>query len=123
MTDTATTPDTPTEGEADVLVDYDPEDDSIDHGTEDDFRMVFPPSDVAFPPITADTAEAFVSAVTAHVEGLPKRWRLDAAALAFELVGTVFAPHWAEQRARRSATWRRRPRWLSRRCGGTCCRQ
>ena len=92
--------------EADVLVDYDPEDEAIDHGVEDDFRMVLPPADVAFPTITADTAEGFVAAVTAHVEGLPKRWRLDASALAFELVGTTLAPYRAEQRARRSATWR-----------------
>lgn len=92
--------------EADVLVDYDPEDETIDHGAEDGFRMALPPADVAFPTITADTAEAFVAAITAHVEGLPKRWRLDASALAFELVGTVLAPYRAEQRARRSATWR-----------------
>lgn len=92
--------------EADVLVDYDPEDDAIDHDEEDRFRMVPPPSDVAFPPITATSAEGFATAVTAHVDGLPKRWRLDASALAFELVGTVLAPYWARQRARRSATWR-----------------
>ncbi|WIB78367.1 hypothetical protein DEJ28_04485 [Curtobacterium sp. MCPF17_002] len=88
--------------EADVLVDYDPEDESIDHADEDGYRFVRPPTSIAFPPVTSD----FDTAFTAHVEGLPKRWRLDASALAFELVGTVLAPYWAEQRARRSATWR-----------------
>jgi len=88
--------------EADVLVDYDPEDETIDHAEEDRYRMVLPPTSLAFPAVTDDFAAAF----TAHVEGVHRRWRLDASALAFELVGTVLAPHLAKERARRSATWR-----------------
>ncbi|ROP64707.1 hypothetical protein [Curtobacterium sp. ZW137] len=88
--------------EADVLVEYDPEDASIDHDDEDRHRLVTLPVDFAFPPTTADFATAF----TAHVQSVPLRWRLDVAAVAFELVGTLLDPYWAEQRARRTATWR-----------------
>ncbi len=88
--------------EADVLVEYDPDDESIDHDAEDAFRMVSPPSEVGFPTVTSDFAAGF----TAHVESLPPRWRLDAVAVAFELVGTLLDPYWAAERARQAATWR-----------------
>ncbi|GAA3339895.1 hypothetical protein GCM10017714_17430 [Curtobacterium pusillum] len=88
--------------EADVLVEYDPEDESIDHDDEDAFRMVPPPTTIAFPPVTSDFATAF----TEHVQGLDRRWRLDASAIAFEVVGTTLRPHWERQRARRRAAWR-----------------
>jgi len=88
--------------EADVLVEYDPEDDAIDQADEDRHRLVTLPVEFAFPSTTSDFATAF----TAHVEGVPLRWRLDVAAVAFELVGTLLDPYWAEQRTRRAATWR-----------------
>jgi len=88
--------------EADVLVDYDPEDEAIDHGEEDQYRMALPPASLAFPAVTDDFAAAF----TAHVAGIDHRWRLDASGIAFELVGTILAPRLAAERARRSATWR-----------------
>jgi len=88
--------------EADVLVDYDPEDDAIDHTDEDRYRFAQPPTTITFPAVTTGFADAF----TTHVQGLPKQWRLDASALAFELVGTILAPHLAREQARRSATWR-----------------
>lgn len=88
--------------EADVLVEYDPEDAAIDHQEEDRWRMVAPPIDAAFPTITED----FAAAIEAHVRSLPPRWRLDGAALAFELVGTVLRPWWTAEHARRTRTWR-----------------
>jgi hypothetical protein len=88
--------------EADVLVTYDAGDDSIDHDAEDAFALRTPPTGVAFPPVTSDFAAAF----TAHVESLPRRWRIDGAAIAYEVVGSVLAPQLARERARRAATWR-----------------
>lgn len=88
--------------EADVLVEYDPEDTAIDHDAEDEFRMVEPPADIAFPPVTSAFAEGFA----AHVAAVPPRWRIDAAAVAFELVGTLAYPHHVRARKRLSATWR-----------------
>jgi hypothetical protein len=75
--------------EADVLVEYDPDDPAIDHDEEDRFRMVAPPAEVAFPTVTSAFAESF----SAHVASVPPRWRIDAAALAFELVSTFAYPH------------------------------
>lgn len=88
--------------EADVLVEYDPDDQAIDHEDEDRWRAAAPPAEMAFPPATDD----FVQAFTDHVRTLSPRWRLDAAAVAFELVGTLLDPWWAAERARRTATWR-----------------
>ncbi|KQS08882.1 hypothetical protein ASG04_08135 [Curtobacterium sp. Leaf183] len=88
--------------EADVLVEYDPDDAAIDHAAEDRWRAATPPAEMAFPAVTDDFAPAF----TEHVQQLDPRWRLDAAAVAFELVGTILDPWWAAQRARRAATWR-----------------
>lgn len=88
--------------EADVLVEYDPDDASIDHEDEDRWRAASPPPETAFPPVTSDFAAGFAE----HVKSLPMRWRLDAAAVAFELVGTLLDPWWAAERTRRAATWR-----------------
>ncbi|ROP74423.1 hypothetical protein [Curtobacterium sp. PhB115] len=88
--------------EADVLVEYDPEDDAIDYTEEDRFRGIPLPRDAAFPIVTEDLADG----LTAHVQGLPPRWRLDGAAVAFEMVGTLLDPYRKRERARRTATWR-----------------
>ena len=100
--DLETLHDTLAELEADVLVDYDPEAATIDHDEEDGFRLATLPVEFAFPSTTSGFADAF----TTHVESLPPRWRLDAVAVAFELVGTLLDPYWAAERARQAATWR-----------------
>jgi hypothetical protein len=88
--------------EADVLVVYDPEDDTIDYAEEDRFRGIPLPRDAGFPVVTGD----LTAGLTQHVESLPLRWRLDGVAVAFEMVGTLLAPYWKRERARRTATWR-----------------
>ncbi|OII09266.1 hypothetical protein BIU97_12040 [Curtobacterium sp. MCBA15_009] len=88
-----------------LLVDLDPEDDGIDHDEEDRFRMVAPPRSMAFPTTTADSAAAFATAFAAHVASVPQRWRLDAAAIVFEVVGRVLLPHSVREHARRRSTW------------------
>jgi hypothetical protein len=88
--------------EADVLVAYDADDQSIDHEKEDAFALMRPPATIAFPTVTGD----FLAAFTTHAESLPRRWRIDGAAIAFEMVGTVLAPQTEQARARRAATWR-----------------
>ncbi|MBK0296961.1 hypothetical protein IAE22_34385, partial [Bacillus sp. S34] len=52
-----------------------PDDTAIDHDEEDEFRMVEPPADIAFPPVTSDFADGFA----AHVASVPPRWRIGAA--------------------------------------------
>lgn len=87
---------------ADVLLDLDQEDASVDPAEEARYVGRPLPLDAAFPSTTTDFRSAFAD----HVASLPSRWRIDAAAVAFEMVGTVLRPRWEAARARRSATWR-----------------